>query len=64
MHRKITVLTLSAMLLPLCLHLAEAQQAKLAKIGELTFGRRAGLGTGRELLRQELRALGYVEGKT
>jgi putative tryptophan/tyrosine transport system substrate-binding protein len=42
---------------------AGAQQAKLAKIGELTFGRRSGLGTGRELLRQELRALGYVEGK-
>src|SRR5262245_1480447 len=42
---------------------AEAQQAKVAKIGELTFGRRSGLGTGRELLRQELRAIGYVEGK-
>jgi hypothetical protein len=44
--------------------LAEAQQPKVPKIGEITFGRRpGGLGTGRQLFRRELRALGYVEGK-
>ena len=44
--------------------LAEAQQPKVPKIGEVTFGRRpGGLGTGRQLFRRELRALGYVEGK-
>jgi ABC-type uncharacterized transport system substrate-binding protein len=45
--------------------LADAQQQpKVAKIGEITFGRRpGGLGTGRQILRRELRALGYFEGK-
>jgi ABC-type uncharacterized transport system substrate-binding protein len=46
--------------------IAEAQQpAKVAKIGELVFGGRpgGGLGIGRELLRRELRQLGYIEGK-
>ena len=62
MKNRITVLTLCAVLFALSVP-AEAQQAKVAKIGELTFGRRSGLGTGRELLRHELRALGYVEGK-
>ena len=46
--------------------IAEAQQpARVAKIGELVFGGRpgGGLGIGRELLRRELRQLGYIEGK-
>ena len=46
--------------------ITEAQQpAKVAKIGELVFGGRpgGGLGIGRELLRRELRQLGYIEGK-
>jgi putative tryptophan/tyrosine transport system substrate-binding protein len=46
--------------------IAEAQQpAKVAKIGELVFGGRpgGGLGIGRELLRRELRQLGYMESK-
>ena len=42
--------------------LADAQQpAKVPKIGWLTIG--SGGGSGRELFRRELRALGYVEGK-
>ena len=44
---------------------AEAQQAKVAKIGELVFrdqGRSA-LGPGREAFRRQLRELGYVKGK-
>jgi putative ABC transport system substrate-binding protein len=57
MKNRITMLTLCAVLFALSVP-AEAQQAKVAKIGELTFGRRFGLGTGRELLRQELAAEG------
>src|SRR5215813_13804010 len=47
-------------------HRAEAQQqARVIKIGELILGIRPGgdIGIGRELLRRELRQLGYVEGK-
>jgi len=47
-------------------HSAEAQQhARVIKIGELILGIRpgGGMGIGRELLRRELRQLGYVEGK-
>jgi putative tryptophan/tyrosine transport system substrate-binding protein len=45
---------------------AEAQpQPKLMKIGEVIFGTRpgGGIGIGRQLLRRELRQLGYIEGK-
>ena len=44
-------------------HRAEAQQqARVIKIGELILGIRpgGGIGIGRELLRRELRQLGYV----
>src|SRR5262245_11835689 len=62
MKRKITVLTLSALLFPLCVP-AEAQQpAKVANIGWLgTFS--VASDTGREFFGRELRALGYLEGK-
>jgi hypothetical protein len=44
--------------------LAEAQQhAKVAKIGFLAAGGLGGVGSGSELFKRELRALGYVEGK-
>ncbi len=63
MIRSIEVCLKIAALL-LIVSLADAQQpAKVAKIGELTFGGRSGLGTGREAFRRELRGLGYVEGK-
>jgi putative ABC transport system substrate-binding protein len=42
---------------------AEAQQAKVVKIGEIVFRSRPDLGAGRTVFRQELRELGYVEGK-
>jgi ABC-type uncharacterized transport system substrate-binding protein len=64
-RRKIFCFSLCALLVALGLS-AEAQQpAKVAKIGELVFGGRpsGGLGIGRELLRRELRQLGYIEGK-
>jgi putative ABC transport system substrate-binding protein len=47
-------------------HSAEAQQqAKVIKIGEVIFGTRSGggMGIGRQLLRRELRQLGYIEGE-
>jgi putative ABC transport system substrate-binding protein len=65
MNRKITVLTLCAMLFAFCV-IADAQpQPKIAKIGELVFrGQdRPGLGTGRQVFRAKLRELGYVESK-
>jgi putative ABC transport system substrate-binding protein len=44
--------------------LAEAQQhRKMTVIGELLFRDRASLGVGRQIFRQQLRDLGYVEGK-
>jgi len=44
--------------------IAEAQQpAKVFKFGELVFKARTDLGAGRKLLRRELSAIGYVEGK-
>jgi putative ABC transport system substrate-binding protein len=56
---------LSVMLLALGYPVAAQQQPKIAKIGEMVSrGRdRHGLGTGRELFRRSLRAMGYVEGK-
>ena len=41
------------------------QQARMIKIGEVVFGIRPGgeIGIGRQLLRRELRQLGYIEGK-
>jgi putative ABC transport system substrate-binding protein len=50
------------MLFALCASAQAQQPAKVPKIGWLGV-RPAGLGEGFELLRRELRALGYVEGK-
>jgi putative ABC transport system substrate-binding protein len=63
MNHKIFFLALSALLIALCLHLAEAQQAKVTKIGELIFRGRPGLSVGREVFRRALSELGYIEGK-
>ena len=67
MKKKITVLTLCAMLFAPCLF-AEAQQpAKVPKIGWLgartPSGPGGGPGTGAESFRREFSKLGYVEGK-
>ena len=53
--------TIVALLVGLALtsvHLAEAQQAKVPKIGLLSLR-----GSGYELFQRELRKLGYIEGK-
>ena len=63
MKRKITVLTLSAMLTALCAS-AEAQQpAKVPQVGYLTGATPEGQSARIEAFRQGLRELGYVEGK-
>src|SRR4030095_11491393 len=66
MKKEITVLTLCAMLFALCSSADAQQQAKIYKIGWL--GSRAAVREvvderSSEIIRRELRALGYVEGK-
>jgi putative tryptophan/tyrosine transport system substrate-binding protein len=64
MKRKIAVLTLCAMIFPLCFS-AEAQQAKkVARIGLVTQGSGTDAVSYRaDALRQGLRELGWIEGK-
>jgi putative ABC transport system substrate-binding protein len=63
MKKKITVLTLCALLFALCFS-AEAQQpAKVHRIGFLVPGSSATFSARIDALRQGLRDLGYVEGK-
>ena len=65
MKRKITVVTLCAMLIAFCLPVEAQQQARIPKVGELVgFRGVSTLGTGRELFRRSLNELGYVEGKS
>jgi putative ABC transport system substrate-binding protein len=64
MKKKITVLTLCAMLFALCVS-AEAQQpGKKPRIGYLTATSLAAIAARTEAFRQGLRELGYIEGKT
>jgi putative ABC transport system substrate-binding protein len=63
MKKKITVLTLCAMLLALCLP-ADAQQAeKVPRIGFLDNTTASGMAVLVEAFRQELIKLGWIEGK-
>jgi putative ABC transport system substrate-binding protein len=63
MKKKITVLTLCAMLLALCLP-ADAQQAeKVPRIGFLDNSTASGMAVLVEAFRQELIKLGWIEGK-
>jgi putative ABC transport system substrate-binding protein len=63
MSQKIFNLALGALLLALCLPAQAQQPTKVFKFGELVFRARTDLGAGRRLMRQELGAVGYVEGK-
>jgi ABC-type uncharacterized transport system substrate-binding protein len=64
MRKNIFCVALSAVLFALSMSAEAQQQAKIPKIGELVgFRPSSTLGTGRELFRQSLRELGYVEGK-
>ena len=62
--KRLFVLGLCAFVLALGFSYAAEQPVKVARIGELVLFRiGSDLGTGRKLFRQELRELGYVEGK-
>jgi putative tryptophan/tyrosine transport system substrate-binding protein len=63
MRRRIISVLLATILLATIFPVQAQQQAKVAKIGFLATGSGSGPGGGVELLRRELRAFGYVEGK-
>ena len=63
MKKKITVLTLCAMLFALCSSASAQQPAKIPRIGFLSGQSLSTISTRTEAFRQGLRELGYVEGK-
>ena len=63
MKRKITGLTLSALLFALCVPVWAQQPAKVPRIGYLTQASASVIASRIEAFRQGLRDLGYVEGK-
>ena len=54
---------LSAMFFALCSFASAQQQGKVVRIGEIVFRSRPDFGPGRTAFRQQLRELGYVDGK-
>ena len=64
MKKKITVLTLCAMLYALCLPAQAQQPTKIPRIGFLSVTLLSTISPRIEAFRQGLRELGYVEGKT
>ena len=63
MKKRITVLTLCALLLALCLPVEAQQQTKVPRIAYLGGASPSAIAYRTEALRQRLRELGYVEGK-
>src|SRR5262245_45899053 len=63
MKRKITVLTLCAMLFALCGSVDAQQPAKVPRIGYLDNSTAAGSAGLLEVFWQEMRKLGWIEGK-
>jgi ABC-type uncharacterized transport system substrate-binding protein len=63
MKRKITVFALSAMLFALCSSAAAQQAGKIFRIGFLDPSTASGMAGLLEVFRQELRKLGWIEGK-
>jgi putative ABC transport system substrate-binding protein len=63
MKKKITVLTLCAMLFALCDSVGAQQTGKVPRIGFLDSSTASGSAVLREAFRQELRKLGWIEGK-
>ena len=63
MKRKITVLTLCAMLFALCGSVDAQQTGKVARIGFLDGTTASGMAVLLEPFRQELAKLGWIEGK-
>jgi putative ABC transport system substrate-binding protein len=64
MNRKVTVLTLCAMLFALCFSAETQQPKKVPRIGFLFNTSPADLASRIDVFRQGLQELGYVEGKT
>jgi putative tryptophan/tyrosine transport system substrate-binding protein len=64
MKRKITVLALCAMLFALCGSVNAQQLTKLARIGFLDASTASGMAVLVDAFRQELRKLGWIEGKS
>jgi putative tryptophan/tyrosine transport system substrate-binding protein len=64
MKRKITVLTLSALLFALCGSVGAQQTGKVPRIGFLDPSTASGIAVFLEAFRQELSKLGWIEGKT
>jgi putative ABC transport system substrate-binding protein len=64
MNRKITVLTLCAMLLALCSSADAQQTGKVPRIGFLDNSTASSIAVFLEAFRQELTKLGWIEGKT
>ena len=63
MKRKITVITLCAMLFALCLPAAAQQPKKVHRIGFLDGSTASGMAGLLEAFRQEMGKLGWIEGK-
>ena len=63
MKKKITVLTLCTLLLPLCFSAGAQQPKKIPRVGYLTGSYLSAITNRTEAFRQGLRELGYVEGK-
>ena len=63
MKKKITVLSLCALLFALCLSANAQQPMKVRRIGFLDGGTAAGSAVLLEAFRQELSKLGWIEGK-
>src|SRR4029453_13764911 len=63
MKRKITVLTLCAMLFALCGSVDAQQTRKVARIGFLDGSTASGMAVLLDAFRQELNKLGWIEGK-
>ena len=63
MKKKITFLTLSAMLLTLCSSVAAQQTGKIFRIGYLDNSTASSMAVFLEAFRQELSKLGWIEGK-
>ena len=63
MKRKISIFTLCAMLLTLCLSAQAQQTSKVARIGFLDSSTASGMAGLVEVFRQELSKLSWVEGR-
>ena len=62
-RHSVLAFTFCAMFFALCSFASAQQQGKVVRVGEIVFRSRPDFGPGRTAFRQQLRELGYVEGK-